>query len=286
MPAPPRSDDPLPRNTIGLSDTFENYYRATSPDVAAIEAELNAALPGPESPGMWRCTFNWLGCLTGADYEKAAWDRWHRALVAREESRSRAEKSFRDEVATGRPLAFVRDPATGETLQLDYRRWDEKINFGVAGFTEDFVGLDDLIQPGPCTIVGGAMRPVFFDLGEFQPWLLTLPGRQSCRQKPHHDPHRPEPVEFAERWPIPEKEPTGPKRAAAHRLAKRVWGKYGGPIKGPSWRENTDELNKRRIDGEEIVSEDTLRRVFFGSNRAPQIPQTPQIKQIRQMLAR
>ena len=51
MPAPPRSDDPLPRNTIGLSDTFENYYRATSPDVAAIEAELNAALPGPESQG-------------------------------------------------------------------------------------------------------------------------------------------------------------------------------------------------------------------------------------------
>ena len=80
MPAPPRSDDPLPRNTIGLSDAFENYYRATSPDVAAIEAELNAALPGPESPGMWRCNFNWLGCLTGADYEKAAWDRWHRAL--------------------------------------------------------------------------------------------------------------------------------------------------------------------------------------------------------------
>ena len=95
MPAPPKSDDPLPRNTIGLSDAFENYYRGTSPDVAAIEAELNAALPGPESPGMWRCTFNWLGCLTGADYEKAAWDRWHRALVAREESRSRAEKSFR-----------------------------------------------------------------------------------------------------------------------------------------------------------------------------------------------
>ena len=78
-----------------------------------------------------------------------------------------------------------------------------------------FVGTDDLSQPGPCTIVGGAMRPVFFDLGEFQAWLLTLPGRQSCRQKPHHDPHRPEPVEFAERWPIPEKEPTGPKRAAA-----------------------------------------------------------------------
>ena len=27
MPAPPKSDDPLPRNTIRLSDAFENYYR-------------------------------------------------------------------------------------------------------------------------------------------------------------------------------------------------------------------------------------------------------------------
>ena len=267
MPAPPKSDDPLPRNTIRLSDAFERYYRATAPDVSAVEAELNAALPGPESLGMWRCDSNWLGCLTGTDYEKAAWQRWYRAHVATEESRSRAEKSFRDELATGRPIAFVRDPATGETLQLDYRRWNEKTNFGVAGFTEEFVGPDDLSQPGPRTIVGGAMRPVFFDLGEFQSWLLTLPGRRSCGQKPRHDPQRPEPVEIAERWRIPEKEPTAPKRAAAWRLAKRVWGKDGGPTKGPSWRERTDKLNKRRIDGEEIVSEDTLRRVFLAGNR-------------------
>jgi hypothetical protein len=161
MPAPPKSDDPLPRNTIRLSDAFERYYRATAPDVSAVEAELNAALPGPESLGMWRCDSNWLGCLTGANYNKAAWDRWYRAYVAREESRSRGEKSFRDKVATGRPMPLVRDPATGEILQLDYRRFNERMNFGVAGFTDDFVGPDDLSRPGPCTIVGGAMRPVF-----------------------------------------------------------------------------------------------------------------------------
>src|SRR5262245_44245995 len=103
MPAPPISDYPLPRNTICLSDAFDRYYRATAPDVSAIEAELNAALPGPEGRGMWRCDSNWLGCQTGAEYEKAAWRRWYRALDAREESRSRAEKSFRDELASGRP---------------------------------------------------------------------------------------------------------------------------------------------------------------------------------------
>jgi hypothetical protein len=267
MPAPPKSDDLVPRNTIWLSDAFERYYRATAPDGSAVEAELNAALPRPESLWMWRCSSNWLGCLTGADYEKAAWEPWYRAHVAREESRSRAEKSFRDELASGRLIALVRDPATGETLQLDYRRWNERMNFGVAGFTEEFVGPDDLSQPGPCTIVGGAMRPVFFDLDEFQSWLLTLPGRRSCGQKPRHDPQPSEPVEIAERWPIPEKEPTASRRAAAWRLAKRVWGKDGGPIKGPSWRALTDKLNKQRIDGEEIVSEDTLRRVFLACNR-------------------
>ena len=203
-----------------------------------------------------------------ARFHACATRRPGRMSIAREESRSRAEKSFRDELATGRPIALVRDPATGDTLQLDYRRWNERMNFGVAGFTEEFVGPDDLNQPGPCTIVGsGAMRPVFFDLDEFQSWLLTLPERRSCGQKPRHDPQRPEPVEIAERWPIPEKEPTGPRRAAAWRLAKRVWGKDGGPIKGPSWREITDKLNKGRIDGEEIVSEDTLRRVFSARNR-------------------
>jgi hypothetical protein len=51
MPAPPKSDDPLPRNTIRLSDAFERYYRTTGPNVSAVEVELNAALPGPVSLG-------------------------------------------------------------------------------------------------------------------------------------------------------------------------------------------------------------------------------------------
>jgi hypothetical protein len=91
-------------------------------------------------------------------------------------------------------------------------------------------------------------------------------------------------VEFAERWPIPERNPQA-KAGAAWQVGEKSLGKDGGP-KGAELAENTDELNKRRIDGEEMVSEDTLRRVFLGSNRPPQIPQTPQIKQIRQMLAR
>ena len=47
-------------------------------------------------------------------------------------------------------------------------------------------------------------------------------------------------------------------------VGEKSLGEMWRPYKGAELAENTDELNKRRIDGEEIVSEDTLRRVFFG----------------------
>jgi hypothetical protein len=93
--------------------------------------------------------------------------------------------------------------------------------------------------------------------------LERLLRRLSSELNSRHDPACREPDKFVERWPIPEKEPPGPKRAAAWRLAKRVWGDDGGPSKGRSWRELTDELNKQRIDGETLVGEDTVKRIFL-----------------------
>jgi hypothetical protein len=46
------------------------------------------------------------------------------------------------------------------------------MNFGVPGFSDDdFVGPDDLMQPGPSTIVNGVACSVFLDLDEFQSLL-------------------------------------------------------------------------------------------------------------------
>ena len=88
-------------------------------------------------------------------------------MVALEESRSKAEKAFRDVLATGRPQSLIRNPVSGEILQiLNYQDWNNKQNFGVAGFSDDFVDPHELMQPGPNTIINhdGFMRPVFFDL--------------------------------------------------------------------------------------------------------------------------
>ena len=248
MPLAGKSDDPLPRNAIRLSDAFERYYRATAPDMSAVEAELNAALPGPESQGMWRCDFNWLGCLTDADYNKAAWERWYRAFVAMEESRSRAEKSFRNALATGRPDALVRDPVTGENVKLlNYPIWNEKANFGVAGFTEDFVGPNELMQPGPNTIIGDAMRPVFFDLDDFQ---LSF-GLDQAKSVPVEVVEAAS-VEVVERWPFPECAPRGRVAELVYAAIKRKWG--GGPPKKLSPQEIANVIK--------IGSAETIRRLL------------------------
>jgi hypothetical protein len=252
MPAPPQSNDPVPLNVIRLSDAWERYYRATSPDREAIEDELNAAWTECEDRGTgWRRNLEWLGCLTDADHFNAAWKWWHRMSVALEESRSRAEKAFRDALATGHPVALVCNPTSGESLQLNYRDWNKKQSFGVAGFSDDFVDPNELIQPGPNTIINhdGFMRPVFFDLDDFQSCLGL---------------DRVEVVEVSERWSIPEKEPRGPKQAAARRIAKRIWGADGGPPRSLSWQEITNRVNARRIRGDAFLSTSTVERMFKG----------------------
>jgi hypothetical protein len=191
MPAPPRSDDPLPCDAIRLSEAFERYYRTAFADAAeAIETELNAAFAEYQGP-------------KGA---KAEWERWIKAGVAHDKLQSEAERSFRNALAAGRPAALVRDPATGVILKLDYRVWNAKQNFGVPGFSDDFVGPDELVQPGPSAVIGGMMRPVFFNQAEFESWLTGN-----------------EPAEAVERWSIPECAPRGRLARLAYDAIKKRW---------------------------------------------------------------
>jgi hypothetical protein len=156
MPAPVRSDDPLPRDAIRLSDAFELYCRAVTPEVIGIETELAVATEDCEKHG-------------GSEGRQ---ERLNQAFDALDASRKIAEKSFR--VAADRPTALIRDPKNHEILKLDHRSWDEKANFGIVGFHEDFVDPDDLMQPGPHTYLNGALRPVFFEEHDFHEWLRSL----------------------------------------------------------------------------------------------------------------
>src|SRR2546427_6748032 len=104
MPAPARSDDPLPPNAIRLSDAFELYYQTVTPEVDAIETELAAATEDCEKHG-------------GSEGRQ---ERLNKAIDALDASRKMAEKSFRAGLAAGRPTALIRDPKTHRTLKLDH----------------------------------------------------------------------------------------------------------------------------------------------------------------------
>jgi hypothetical protein len=256
MPAPPRSHDALPSGAIRLSVAFERYYRATSPDAAAIQAELNAAYADIENA--WQA----LGAGSARQL-KAAMARWRAASMTHDASLTRAELSFRNLLAVGRLIARVRDPATGEILQLlDHESWNKRSSFGVPGFTDDFVGPDELMQPGPSgATIGGFLRPVFFILAEFEALLPAGADVVAKIDQPEHDRrehHQPE----QDRWPIPEQEPKGIRQAAAWRIAKRAFGNEGGPLRSLGWATITNLLNARRLSGDARITEDTVARMF------------------------
>jgi hypothetical protein len=85
--------------------------------------------------------------------------------------------------------AYVRDPETGEWLDLRPQEWDldwleysghprEWWNDNTAkGFRHDYVHPDDPDQPGPRgTFIRGALRPIFFRRDEFDRWFDSTFG--------------------------------------------------------------------------------------------------------------
>jgi hypothetical protein len=249
MPAPPRSHDPLPSGAIRLSVAFERFYRATSPDAAKIEAELNAAYADIENARKTR------GAPSARQLETAS-ARWREASLAQDASRKKAELSFRELLATGRLIARVRYPATGEILQLsDCESWRQRASFGVPGFTDDFVDPDDLMQPGPSgALIGGLLRPVFFILADLD--AVLPPGSTVVWKADQPD---------QDRWAIPETEPRGTRQAAAWRTAKRLWGSEAGPLRSLGWPTITRILDEHRASGDAHVRVDTVRRLFKGA---------------------
>jgi hypothetical protein len=117
----------------------------------------------------------------------------------------------------------------------------------VAGFTEDFVGPNELMQPGPNTIIGDAMRPVFFDLDDFQ---LSF-GLDQAKSVPVEVVEAAS-VEVVERWPFPECAPRGRVAELVYAAIKRKWG--GGPPKKLSPQEIANVIK--------IGSAETIRRLL------------------------
>ncbi|MBR0733493.1 hypothetical protein JQ595_32585 [Bradyrhizobium japonicum] len=143
------ADDPIPVGMISLSDAFLLVYRIVVSDWGTIEERLNPSAPFYEQ-------------LSEQDAERAcreAWRSYDRAL-------RQANEWLRTKISDSGLTALVRDPQTGDLLQLDRSKWPPLGGFetGIAG---NHVGPEDPLGSGPDTVIAGERRPVFFSKKNF-----------------------------------------------------------------------------------------------------------------------
>ena len=110
-----------------------------------------------------------------------------------EESMGQREHSLLDKAATiffrrhlyvGNLQAYIRDPETGDVLQLNQFDWGLGRNgfcaFPLPRRVDSFVTNDDLVR-NPNTFLRGAYRPVFLWRSEFEGWLKKTFKNQKDR---------------------------------------------------------------------------------------------------------
>jgi hypothetical protein len=202
----PRSDDPLPANTIRFSEAFELFYRSTEgwEEIEARIADVSdlydkAPPEAVENMADGRChqdevRLPFLGEGPITDRHKLAIARAD-AIHARETARAAAWNRWRDYLAAGYFDPRIRDPQTGEALCLNKAGWTCDPGWGPrAWVVEDFVCPGDPWQPGPDAKADGYLRPLFFFRDAFVAQLekLTQPAEQKKRRgtKPKYDRER------------------------------------------------------------------------------------------------
>ena len=164
MPRLVRSDDPIPVGHIRLSQAFDLYYEAVTPNWQGLDAAINEPMASPPAAGKDGEATNPLVL----------------AFNARDAARGAAEMKFRKALAAGELRALIRDPDNGALLELSRDGWERSSDDGgfAAGFDEDFVEPGDFFQPGPPAVTNGYLRPVFFKDEEFSSWIArSVPGR-------------------------------------------------------------------------------------------------------------
>ena len=94
--------DPIPVGMISFRDAFDVVCRAITPDWKIFEERLNPASPSYQA-------------FQKQDAKCAREEAWHNY----DKAQRRAIKWLRDRISQGALVALVRDPKTGDILQLD-----------------------------------------------------------------------------------------------------------------------------------------------------------------------
>jgi hypothetical protein len=154
------ASDPIPENAIGLSDAFNRIMDAAEKDPKRLKLDdddRKEIRTGTESD---------LKQFIPEDYSPKDID---------EISLGKEVNLFlRKCIKEAQLVAYVRDPETGDILQLQRQGWDDlEFHPGELGWLLDnHVHPDDPLNPGPPDVmVRGKARPVFFLRDEFENWF-------------------------------------------------------------------------------------------------------------------
>src|SRR5262249_34456316 len=126
--------DPIPLGMISIRDAVEAVYRAITANWQALQERLNPASP-------------YYDTLPRQDAKCEREQTWRNY----DNTQQRAIRRYLGQIRQGGLVALLRDPKTGDILQLDRDKW---------AWLSDF-------EVEITTIVSGAQQPVFFDRKEF-----------------------------------------------------------------------------------------------------------------------
>jgi hypothetical protein len=239
----PQADDPIPKDAIRLTDAYEC--------VVSLVSNHPELLPKFDE--------DWSEALRKSreeerkiehdpeTFDKELEEEWHR--------RKEANLFLRLELESKKLVACVRDPETGDVLQLrsdDWipSGWDDYIPPGI---WTDYIIPDDYEAPGPNgTLIRGALRPVFFMRDEFETWFKKTFGET-------------EPI-VAISTPNPKLQNLNNSRkhrqAAVKEAVRAIWGENGPDLGVSAEARNWKIKNWLKANDRTDVGEATIRRAL------------------------
>jgi hypothetical protein len=233
----PQARDAIPKEAIWLTDAYEW--------VASLASNHPENLP--KFDGDWSEALRKSKELERKIQDPEVYDgelegEWHR--------RKEANLILRLGIEAKELVAYVRDPLTGEILQLSSDDWipSDWDDYIPSGIWSDYIIPDDYEAPGPNgTLIRGALRPVFFMLSEFEVWFKQTLGGTKPAAKTN----------------VPIRDPVLAHRQLA--VIEAVIAKWGenGPPPGVMEEIRRREINRWLSEhGRAEVSEPTIRRAL------------------------
>jgi hypothetical protein len=147
------ANDPIPGDGIFLTDAFELVFHLMHADWRNLEAFAEAPIVALQTSSE-----------TNDELNKEPMDE---AFIKYDLAQLKANHWIRSQISDGSLMAFITTPALGKPWQLPREGWTD-VGLSRSGITSNFVGPDDILNPGPDAEIDAYRRPVFFNRDDFE----------------------------------------------------------------------------------------------------------------------